>query len=96
MLERKSAGLVWPGMWYDCESKFANGVEPTRVVVADQPLLVQPLEASVVSVELEWLVQEILAEGVERVHHCQELETVWGVAVFLDGEFALLKSQAPW
>ena len=57
---------------------IANGVEPARVVVADQPLLVQPLEASVVLVELKWLVQEILVEGAQRVHHCQELETVGG------------------
>ena len=47
----------------DRESEFANGVEPARVVVADQPLPVQPLEAGIVRVELEWLVQEILAEG---------------------------------
>ena len=72
----------------DRESEFANGVEPARVVVADQPLPVQPLEAGVVRVELEWLVQEIRAEGAQRVHHGQELETVGGVAAFLDGEFA--------
>ena len=57
-------------------------------MVADQPLLDQPLEAGFVHVELEWL----LAEGTQRVHHSQELKTVGGVAVFLDGEFALLKS----
>ena len=47
----------------DCESEFSNGVEPARVVVADQQLPVQLLEAGVVRVELEWLVQEIRAEG---------------------------------
>ena len=62
------------------------------VVVADQPLPVQPLEAGVVRVTLEWLVQEIRAEGAQRVHHGQELETVGGVAVFRDGEFARLIS----
>ena len=72
----------------DCESEFSNGVEPARVVVADQPLPVQLLEAGVVRVELEWLVQKIRAEGAQRVHHSQELETVGGVAAFLDGEFA--------
>ena len=75
MRKRKLAGLVLPGMWMIV---IANGVEPARVVVADQPLLVQPLEASVVLVELKWLVQEILVEGAQRVHHCQELETVGG------------------
>ena len=59
----------------DCESEFANGVEPLRVVVADQQLLDQQLEAGVVSVKLEWFVQEIRVEGAQKVHHCQELET---------------------
>ena len=58
------------------------------MVVAGQQLPVQPLEAGVVSVKLEWFVQEILVEGMQRVHHCQELETVGRVAEFQDGEFA--------
>ena len=72
----------------DRESEFANGVEPSRVVVADQPLPVQPLEAGIVCVKLKWFVQEIQAEGAQRVHHGQELETVGRVAAFQDGEFA--------
>ena len=81
-MREKSAGLVQPGMW------LINGVEPSRVVVADQPLQVQPLEAGVVRVKVEWFVQEIRAEGAQRVHNGQELETVGRVAAFRDGEFA--------
>ena len=50
----------------------------------------------IVCVKLEWFVQEIHAEGTQRVHHSQELETVGRVAAFRDGEFARFRCQAPW
>ena len=84
MRERKSAGLVRPGMW--------------MIVKANSPMVsshgawwwlpVQPLEAGVVRVKLKWFVQEIRGESVQKDHHGQELETVGGVAAFWDGEFA--------
>ena len=47
----------------------------------------QQMLADPQDLRLEWLVQEIQAEGAQRVHHGQELETVGGVAVFRDSEF---------
>ena len=53
-------------------------VKPTRLVVADVALLLQPLETCVVGVQVEGLVEEIGPQRLERVDHGQELEQVGG------------------
>ncbi len=57
----------------------------------DVALLLQPLQARVVGVQLEGFVEEIGQQRLERVHHCQKLQQVRRVRTFWKGQFARLK-----
>jgi len=53
---------------------FGEQVEPARLVVADVALLLQPLQARVVGVQDEGLVEQVGPERFERMHHRQEFQ----------------------
>mmetsp|Transcript_36668 Transcript_36668/g.96736 ORF Transcript_36668/g.96736 Transcript_36668/m.96736 type:complete len:314 (+) Transcript_36668:2686-3627(+) len=73
------------------ELELGEEVEPPRLVAADVALLLQPLEARVVRVQREGLVQEVGPQGLERVDHRQELQHVGGVHPLRVGELARLE-----
>ena len=45
-------------------------------MMADVPSLLQPLQAGIVGVQLEGLIEKVGSQGLERVHHHQQLEQV--------------------
>ena len=45
----------------------------------DVALLLQPLQAGIVGVQLEGLIEKAGSQSLERVHHRQQLEQVWPV-----------------
>ena len=53
---------------------FSQQVEPTRLMMTDVALLLQPLQACIVGVQLEGLVEEIGPQNLEPVHHRQQLK----------------------
>ena len=61
---------------HDAVLVFGQQVEPTRLMMADVPLLLQPLQAGIVGVQLEGLIEKVGSQGLERVHHRQQLEQV--------------------
>ncbi len=68
MRERWSAGFDM----HDFEFQMGE-VEPAGLLVVECPLLLEPLQARVVRVQPEGLVEEIRAVGLQAVHYCQKL-----------------------
>ena len=51
---------------------FGQQVAPTHLLMTDVGLLLQPLQAGIVGVQLE----KVGSQSLERVHHRQQLEQV--------------------
>ena len=62
----------------DPELIFGEKVEPPGLVVTQVALLVEPLQAGIVGVQLEGLVEEVRAKGLEGVDDRQELQQAGG------------------
>ena len=52
---------------HDLKLELGEKVEPAGLLMAEGPLLLEPLQARVIRVQLEGLVEEIRAEGLEAV-----------------------------
>ena len=59
---------------HDAVLVFGQQAEPTRLMMTDVALLLQPLQAGIVGVQLEGLIEKVGSQGLERVHHSQQLE----------------------
>jgi hypothetical protein len=54
-------------------------IEPPSLIVAEVPLLLEPQQAGIISVQLEGLVEQVGAERLQSMDHRQQLQEVWGV-----------------
>jgi hypothetical protein len=89
-LARQEVGRVDPTLHVDdVVLEFGEQVEPTRLVVADVALLLQPLQTRVISVQLEGLVEEMQTQRLEC--HCQKLQQVGWVRTLGEDQVVGLK-----
>ena len=76
---------------HDAVLILSQQFEPPRLVVAHVALLLQPLEARVVSVQLEGLVQQVGPKCLEGMQFRQELQHVEQVLALGLGQLARLE-----
>ena len=57
----------------DLHLELRQRVKPTCLLVRDIALLLEPLQASVVRVQLKRPVEEVWTQDLERVDHCEQL-----------------------
>ena len=85
-------GWVGPsGDMHDAVLILGQQVEPPRLVMAHVALLLQPLEARVVRMQLEGLVQQVGPKCLEGVYYRQELQHVGRVRALGLGQLARLE-----
>jgi hypothetical protein len=67
-------------------AEFGQSNEPPSLLVGHVALLLEPLQAGIVRVELKWAVQKIWAENLQSVHDGEQLQEVRRVGPLRGGQ----------
>ena len=76
---------------HHAELVLCEEVQPARLVVTQRALLHEPCEAGVVRMQLEGPVKQVGAQGLQRLHHGEQLQQMGGVCALGGREFAGLE-----